>query len=323
MSFITLLLAFFIALNTMAAPQKIDGLYVNTFGEKTDPSIIFIHGGPGFNSHDFEVSTAEALANEGFFVVVYDQLGQGRSDEASAADFNYKKYSDDLLKLIQKFDLSSPTLLGHSHGGPIAINFDQHHPNVAKSIILVSAPINFWGSVRSIFENCSRNYTTQNNAAALGHLSFLYYELMVNPKSEQSQQFLVGSAFGHGMQCGLYKTSVVSAQAKELYTKIQMNPIQQSLTGLQSAMPGFLANENYIRGNYVNHVFSQKGRYFGIYGNEDGLFTPLELSLLQNTLDTISEQERIQRFEAVKGASHSIFIDQQSEFIRLVKKFTR
>lgn len=73
-----------------AASQKLDGLYISTYGDKSNSAAIFIHGGPGYDSQDFEITTAELLASKGFYVVVYDQRGQGRSDLAKDyTDYTY------------------------------------------------------------------------------------------------------------------------------------------------------------------------------------------------------------------------------------------
>jgi len=115
-----------------AASQKIDSLYVDAYGDKSNPAIIFVHGGPGYDSQDFEFSTAVPLSAQGYYVVVYDQRGQGRSDLAQApTDYSYKQYADDLKTIISQLGLTKPVLIGHSHGGPISLKFDQFYPGVA------------------------------------------------------------------------------------------------------------------------------------------------------------------------------------------------
>jgi proline iminopeptidase len=54
-------------------------LYSRAFGNAKDTPILFLHGGPGYNCAGFEVSTAQELANNGFYVIVYDRRGEGRS----------------------------------------------------------------------------------------------------------------------------------------------------------------------------------------------------------------------------------------------------
>lgn len=68
------------------------------------------------------MTNAELLSQQGFFVVVYDERGQGPND------YTYKVYSDDIRMLIHKLHLRNPVLLGHSHGGPISLKFDQYYP---------------------------------------------------------------------------------------------------------------------------------------------------------------------------------------------------
>lgn len=320
MKTIALMISFFFSVIAFAAPQNLGGLYVNTFGDPTDQALFFVHGGPGFNSHDFEVTTAQKLSDEGFFVVVYDQRGQGRSDEAKESDFNYATYSYDIKFLIDNLKISSPVIVGHSHGGPIAINFEKNYPGVAKAIILVSAPVNFWGSMRSIFENCSRNYLKLSNHEALQNLTYEYYELFLNPNSKFQKSFLVGSSFIHGVRCGLYDVSSPTTESQALRRVIQENPIQSTLAGTRTAMPGFLKNESYVEKNYTDFLLNNQGRFFGIYGDEDGLFTPLELSMIKLALqgDNIAK-----RYQLIKGSSHSIFIDQQAQFIKMIKAFAK
>ena len=109
-------LGLFVFFSTAVA--RADALYVKTFGDSSKPVLIFVHGGPGFNSWDFE--------------------------KTGPKNFNYAAYAIDLKKIIDNLNLKNPTLLGHSHGGPISINFDMQYPGIAKSIILVSGPINFY-----------------------------------------------------------------------------------------------------------------------------------------------------------------------------------
>ena len=65
-----LLMALLVSGSAFAAPVDLEGLYINSYGSSQNQSIIFVHGGPGYDSQDFEWSTASALASAGFFVVV-------------------------------------------------------------------------------------------------------------------------------------------------------------------------------------------------------------------------------------------------------------
>src|SRR5262245_18657164 len=80
-------------------------VYSNAYGKKSDPAVIFIHGGPGYNCYSFELSTAQKLADRGFYVIVYDQRGCGRSGKDSSAKFTREESSADLLSVFEKYEL--------------------------------------------------------------------------------------------------------------------------------------------------------------------------------------------------------------------------
>ena len=75
-----------------------NNIYSKSYGESQNPAIIFIHGGPRGNSTLFEGTTAQILADEGFYVIVYDRRGKGRSIDTTAT-FTYQEAINDLNEL--------------------------------------------------------------------------------------------------------------------------------------------------------------------------------------------------------------------------------
>jgi len=294
--------------STASVSRQVDEMFVSTFGDSTKQSIIFIHGGPGFNAKDFEVTTAEKLANLGFYVVTYDQRGQGRSDPTDNKTYNYKKYSDDLRSIISNLRLSKPILIGHSHGGPIAIKFDEHYPKLAKAVVLVGAPVSFWNSMESLKANCSARYNSPDLEKYAKEIEE-YFEILSKQQKgskeliEPTNKFFLHGLFG----CKLYQTANPSREESELKQIMKENPAPTE----ENSMPGFLINESYIYLDHFPQVRKSPGRYFGIYGDEDGLFTRVVLSKIEEAVGR-------QRFHLVKASSHSVYIDQQAEFLRIV-----
>ncbi|NNN07406.1 MAG: alpha/beta hydrolase [Elusimicrobia bacterium] len=301
-----------------AQARKIDGMYVNVYGDPKNQPIVFIHGGPGYNSWDFEFTTALPLSKRGYYVVVYDQRGQGRSDAADSKRFNYRQYADDLKEIIDRLKLKNPVLIGHSHGGPIAIKFDEYYPHVAKKIVLVSAPVVFWESMRSLFENCSRNYENAGQYKKQFFVGGIYYQLFLDSQTPVQQiTGLIGEAFQAAGDCGLYKVRYPSQAAQELWLKYGENRLKTPLSGMTTAMPGFLSNENYVHFNGLDYVFAHQSKFCGIYGDEDGLFTPLSRSVIRNALQSTSREAP---FRLIHGASHDVFVDQQPDFFKALKE---
>jgi proline iminopeptidase len=298
------------------ASTRIEGLYVNTFGDSKNQALIFVHGGPGFNSWDYELTTGPVLAKLGFYIVTFDERGQGRSEPVDESAYNYKQYADDIKMLIDKMKLNKPVLLGHSHGGPISIQFETFYPNVVEKIVLISAPVRFESSMHALINHCSETYQQKGDLKNLSDIAWVDYTIF----SDKSQSIddlanATSYAFYHGLGCGLYSAKSPTAEAVSLHKLTKENPVQGDLTG-DKAVLGFLKNENYIKSDLSTFVYQHQDRFCGIYGDEDGLFTATELAVIRNLLQ---RSDGTSPMQVIRGASHSVYVDQQADFISALK----
>jgi L-proline amide hydrolase len=83
-----------------------------------DP-LVCLHGGPGSTHHYF--APLERLAADGRAVVVYDQLGCGRSDRPAGIAWSLQVFLDELAALREQLGLERIHLLGTSWGGMLAL----------------------------------------------------------------------------------------------------------------------------------------------------------------------------------------------------------
>lgn len=132
-------------------------LYSMSFGDKKNPPILFIHGGPSGNSNLFEATTAEALASKGFYVIVYDRRGEGRSKDENAT-MTFRESFQDLNQIINHHQLRKVNLLGHSFGGIIATLFTQEYPEKVNSLVLAGALVSQPDTYSHILENAKKFY---------------------------------------------------------------------------------------------------------------------------------------------------------------------
>jgi proline iminopeptidase len=99
--------------------------------------VICLHGGPGLTL-DYMLAFAD-LARFGYRVVLYDQLGCGRSElPKNKALFTIERAVEDLEGLRKELDLGKIHLLGSSYGGLLAIAYALKYQQHLKSIISVS-----------------------------------------------------------------------------------------------------------------------------------------------------------------------------------------
>jgi proline-specific peptidase len=82
------------------------------------PPLVALHGGPGSTHHYF--APLERLAGERA-VVVYDQLGCGRSDRPPGIEWSLRVFLDELAALRSQLGLERIHLLGTSWGGMLAL----------------------------------------------------------------------------------------------------------------------------------------------------------------------------------------------------------
>jgi len=124
-------------------------LHVDTFGNPADPIIIMIHGGPGGDYRS--LLQAQAFANDGYFVVFYDQRGTGLSQRVDASDFEEVQIMiDDLDALITHFRLTSEQkvfLVGHSWGAMLATGYINQFPEKINGVVLAEPGGFTWDQV--------------------------------------------------------------------------------------------------------------------------------------------------------------------------------
>lgn len=98
---------------------------------KGEPLII-LHG--LYGSSDNWLSVAKSLA-EHYHVYVPDMRNHGKSDHSD--QHNYDCMVDDIRELIDKHNLTSVNLLGHSMGGKVVMQLAINQPELFKRIIAV------------------------------------------------------------------------------------------------------------------------------------------------------------------------------------------
>jgi L-proline amide hydrolase len=100
--------------------------------------VVLLHGGPGA-THDY-LESLEALAGTGRRVVLYDQLGCGRSDRADESLWTVETYVDEVGAVRDALGLETIHLFGNSWGGMLAMEYALTRPAGLVSLMLASAP---------------------------------------------------------------------------------------------------------------------------------------------------------------------------------------
>ncbi len=288
-------------------------IYTKTFGSSNDKPIIFLHGGPGYNCVNFEVTTAQQLADKGFYVIVYDRRGEGRSKDPNAK-FTFDETFDDINSIYQQYSLTKATLIGHSFGGIVATLFAEANPNKVQSIILVGAPVSLQATFKNILSQSKSIYQAKNDSINLNYVTML--ENMNTSSIEYSSY-----CFGHAMQNGFYTTKNPSDEAINVYSEFRTDTSLAKYASQMSyeAPQGFWKNEKYTTIDLTENLqalINQKVKIYGLYGKDDGLFSAQQITDLEKLIGA----DNIKYFD---NCSHNVFIDQQSQFIDKIATWTK
>ena len=100
------------------------------------PTLICMHGGPGFDHSAFKPVFTELtdIAQ----IVYYDHRGHGRSDPRPRTEWTLDTWADDIVRLCEALGIVKPVVLGQSFGGFVAQRYLARHPEHASKVILSS-----------------------------------------------------------------------------------------------------------------------------------------------------------------------------------------
>jgi len=101
-----------------------------------DP-IIVVHGGPGLD-HSYLRPGLDALASRNT-LIYYDQRGTGRSTATlDSASINLDAFVEDIDALRQALGYEKVTVLAHSWGALIGLEYAARHPEFLRALILMN-----------------------------------------------------------------------------------------------------------------------------------------------------------------------------------------
>ncbi|WP_456313552.1 alpha/beta fold hydrolase [Pseudomonas shirazensis] len=293
-----LLLAFFFTISLFASGQS---LYIKTYGNSKDKPLVFIHGGPSGNSTLFEATTAQKLADIGFYIIVYDRRGEGRSTDLNAK-FTYQEAFQDLNSILKQYQLKKVTLLAHSFGGLVATLYTEKYPQNVSSLVLAGALFSQQETYDHILNSVSKIATAKSDSNQLSKISAI--EKLHKNSAEYRK-----ACFDLAGENNYFKMPNPTSESKKLYNDYEASAFFKANIRNKNAPLLFYKNEK--QNNIDSRPFLKKIKakgipIYAIYGKDDGIFSTKQLSSIKNIAD---------HFKLIENCSHYLFVDQQNEFL--------
>lgn len=104
--------------------------------EGEGPPFIILHG-MGNNSQSWK-KQLKGLSKE-YTVIAWDAPGYGKSSDPKEELKEFRQFADILKGFIEKLNYQSVTLLGHSMGSAIALDFSSRFPEMVDALIISDA----------------------------------------------------------------------------------------------------------------------------------------------------------------------------------------
>ena len=112
-------------------------------GKKKDYPVIFLQGGPGGPINDWNIMTFAPLAEEGYDVYLYDQIGCGLSARlTNINDYTVERHKRDLEEIVKLLGVHKVILVGQSWGAMLSALFIADNPEkVAQAVFTGPGPL--------------------------------------------------------------------------------------------------------------------------------------------------------------------------------------
>lgn len=135
-------------------------LFCETYGLPENPPVVLLHHGLGsLESWREQVSP---LVEAGYFVVVYDRWGYGRSDPRNEPiESTFRIDREDLRALLFGLSLERVSLVGHSDGGTLALYHAGDYPGQVASLVVVAAHVYVEPRMKTGIEGIRSVYESQ------------------------------------------------------------------------------------------------------------------------------------------------------------------
>jgi len=126
---------------------KVNGvsLYFEVIGDKLRlvdgklkevPTMLVLHGGPGFDHNDLR-PYFDRFAD--LCQLIYlDHRGNGRSDPGPRDGWNLAQWGDDIAAFSDALEIVDPVVVGHSFGGFVALSYMTRYPERPAKVVLSS-----------------------------------------------------------------------------------------------------------------------------------------------------------------------------------------
>jgi proline iminopeptidase len=275
-------------------------------GDKKPYPLIYLHGGPGAGITDLEIKTLGKLADDGYDVYLYDQVGCGHSNRLeNINDYSADRHRKDLEEIVKQINADKVILIGQSWGAILSVLYIADNPNkVEKLVITAPAAIQpenkAYGAIASpdslSFRSPLYNYrfTPSVRAKAIEFWLRNFGRKLAGDKEADQLATYFTNYLNKSMVCDS-ANAVVAGGTEGYYvhymTRLSLGKVQNPRPKLVNcSVPALI-----LKAQCDNQPWGYATEYLDIFRNH--------------------------RFVLVKDAGHNIFIEQPDVYVSAIRNF--
>lgn len=284
-------------------------IYSKAYGNQKNPAVIFIHGGPSGNATLFEGTTAQRLADRGFYVIVYDRRGEGRSKDSTAM-MTFNESFNDLNQIYQTYHLKKASILAHSFGGIIGTLFTRQYPEKVSALVLAGALFTQQETYDHILKQGKETF--KDNPSQLKKIA------EIESLSKNSADYRK-RCYGLASEMHFFTMPSPTAESRNLRKTYEDSEFYAANFRNPESPKKFYKNEplNNLDNTSALHAIKKGGiPIYAVYGKNDGIFSEKQLNDIKNIAGR-------NHFNLITNCSHYLFADQQNEFLKLMSQYLK
>ncbi|SEW09268.1 alpha/beta fold hydrolase [Chitinophaga arvensicola] len=115
--------------------QHLEMAYMDVQPSRPNGKTIVLLHGKNFCGAYWD-STAADLSNNGYRVIIPDQIGFGKSSKPKTFQYSFQQLAQNTKTLMDSLHIDKTAILGHSMGGMLATRFALMYPQITEKLIL-------------------------------------------------------------------------------------------------------------------------------------------------------------------------------------------
>ncbi len=289
--------------------SKIGYSFLKGKGDKQLCPIVYLHGGPGGKITENTIEFFKPLAEDGYDIYLYDQIGSGHSARLDdIKEYSVKRHEEDLAAIIETISTEKVILFGHSWGTLLASEFYALHPEKVESLIYSGPgpmlPIN--QKLKMLVPPDSLNlfppkfsnkdgYEKVNNLRnkIIFRWAIMFGKKLVSDKEADHFQTFLNQELSKSCTCygDTSKYELGDGYYSQLMTVRSFNNVVDKRTEIKGNSTPLLI----LKGQCDNQSWAYTQEYLNLFSNSE--------------------------LHIIKNAGHSIEESRQMEYIELIREF--